>query len=94
MYTMFVVGSGLAIMCVNENPLKNGHYNRPDLKPKAAMVEMSDRDFEEINYRQLKEQNYHDSRKVNNRSNWNRFFRPLTADYTVRDNKYTGRDQS
>ena len=46
MYTCAFFGICLANYMTDANKLKNQNYNRPDLRPKAAMVKDEDREFE------------------------------------------------
>jgi hypothetical protein len=94
--TCLLVGYTFARYATDDSRLKNQYYTRPDLKPKAAMVNEST-DYDPIAYQQLLEQNYSQyksQQKENKKSPWYRLFRPLDADYNTKVNLYEGRDPS
>jgi len=55
---MFIGGFTLARYMVDDAPLNDQFYTRPDFKPKAAMVNDTSMYYDDEAYQQLLQQNY------------------------------------
>lgn len=51
--TMFCGGFALARYMVDDSPLNDQYYTRPDFKPKAAMVNDHEMEYDSVAYQQL-----------------------------------------
>jgi len=91
-YTLIVGGTLVAQSWHTRSYMRNDFYSRPDLKPKAAMVN-SQNTYDEIAYQQVLEQNYwrHAAAKDQNKSVLKRLFNPSDADFSPKSNLYRDR---
>ena len=90
MITVFVSGFLFAQYMTDTGPTKNMDYQRPDFKPKAAMVKDTSMLYDEKTEQQIKA--YYKLRsdpEARKRSTWYRFFFPLDADYSVTPNPWS-----
>lgn len=79
--------------------MRNSWYNRPDLKPKAAMVKDTSLLYDEVAYSQMMEQNHTKSMAARldkgqdetKKSPWYRLLKPFDADFTLKQNLYNDR---
>ena len=89
--TCAAAGFVFAQLTVDKRPLYNPWYNRPDLKPYAAMVEPDE--YEKILMEQVKRAHYRSYRNEERwadfwRSPFMRFFMPRSADWSIKENPY------
>ena len=79
----------------DDSKIKNHLYDRPDLKPKAAMVNDTSMLYDDEVLDQMKKANYNKNKTDDyKKSSIYRLFRPLTADYDTVDNSYVSRGAS
>jgi hypothetical protein len=88
----FIVGNLLAGSMADSSKLSNEWYTRPDLKPKAAMVNDSHL-YEDTVLKQMYETNYNSKGDDHKKSNLYRMLRPLDANYDTYENNYAGRHE-
>lgn len=94
-YSLFVcslAGLLLANRMADDSKIKNHLYDRPDLKPKAAMVTDTSMYYDDEVYNQMKKANYNGEKSSEfKKSSLYRLFRPINADYNTLENDYVGR---
>ena len=79
----------------DDSKIKNHLYDRPDLKPKAAMVNDTSMLYDDDVYKQMLQSNYNTEKSSEyKKSSLYRLFRPLNADYDTKDNTYVDRGAS
>jgi hypothetical protein len=91
---MFICGNVMAQYCADATPLKNDWYTRPDLKPKAAMVD-DQTDYDDVAYQQLLRKNYGQYKsEERKKSSLYRWLFNKNADFTPKTNLFLNRDGS
>ena len=97
-YSLFVcafAGYCFANKMTDDSKIQNHLYDRPDLKPKAAMVKDTSMYYDDEVYNQMIQANYKkDGNNEYKKSSLYRLFRPLTADYNTKSNDYVERGAS
>ena len=89
-----LAGLLVANRMADDSKIKNHLYDRPDLKPKAAMVTDTSMYYDDEVYNQMKKANYNSEKGDFKKSSLYRLFRPLNADYNTTDNDYVERGSS
>lgn len=89
--TCFIVGNLFAGYMTDSSRLSNEYYTRPDLKPKAAMVNDQSMLYEDAVLKQMYQANYNTRGDDHKKSNWYRILRPMDANYDTLENNYAGR---
>ena len=87
-----LAGYCLANKMADDSKIQNHLYDRPDLKPKAAMVNDTSMYYDDAVYNQMKKEHYNSEKNSEfKKSSLYRLFRPLTADYNTHENEYVNR---
>ena len=91
--TVFASGFLLAQFMAPWDGFANREYQRPDFKPKAAMVKDTSMHWDDQANEQLKKMyKYRSDPEARKRSTLYRFFFPLDADYSVEKNPWANSD--